>query len=223
MSESIWHPDPEQLMSTRVADLMTTVGMPIDPEDVGGSVRRFVRWSQQQPERFWPAVLDDLGVVWSRGYSQVVDLSDGPEWADWFPGGETNIAMNCVDIPAAQMPDDLALVAEDEEGNSRRWNFSEADREIQKLAQLLSQLGIERGDRIACLMPMVGEVVFAMLATMKVGAVFIPIFSGYAPPSVRERLEDSGARLLFTADVGNRRGRRFDLKWETSHKFRLSI
>ncbi len=212
MNPSVWLPDAEQLMSTRVAELMATVGMPIDPKDVDGSVRRFVRWSQQQPDLFWPAVLDDLGVVWSRNYSKVVDLSAGPEWADWFPGGETSIALNCLDIPAAQMPDDLALVAEDETGNSRRWSFGDADREVHRLAQLLTSLGIARGDRVACLMPMVGEVVFAMLATMKIGAVFIPIFSGYAPPSVRERLEDSGARLLFTADVGNRRGRQFDLK-----------
>ncbi|MDE0959438.1 MAG: AMP-binding protein [Planctomycetota bacterium] len=212
MSLPIWQPDREQVTHTHVARLMQSVGMPIDPDDLQGSVRKFISWSQQQPEAFWPAVLDDLGVVWSRPYQQVVDLSAGPEWADWFPGGETNIVLNAVDIPAAEIPDQLALVAEQESGESRRWTFEEVSLEIDRLAQLLVGLGVQRGDRVACLMPMVGEVVFAMLATMKVGAIFIPIFSGYAPPSVRERLVDSSAKILFTADIGNRRGKQFSLK-----------
>jgi acetyl-CoA synthetase len=191
---------------------MQSVGLPLDPDDLEGSVRHFIRWSQQHPEAFWPAVMEDLGVVWTRPYQQVVDLSSGPEWADWFRGGETSIVLNAVDIPAAEIPDQLALVAEDESGESRRWTFEEASFEIDRLAQLLVQLGVGRGDRVACLMPMVGEVVFAMLATMKIGAIFIPIFSGYAPPSVRERLTDSGAMVLFTADVGSRRGQPFPLK-----------
>ena len=212
MSLPIWQPDRDQVSRTQVAGLMQSVGLPLDPDDLEGSVRHFIRWSQQHPEAFWPAVMEDLGVVWTRPYQQVVDLSSGPEWADWFRGGETSIVLNAVDIPAAEIPDQLALVAEDESGESRRWTFEEASFEIDRLAQLLVQLGVGRGDRVACLMPMVGEVVFAMLATMKIGAIFIPIFSGYAPPSVRERLTDSGAMVLFTADVGSRRGQPFPLK-----------
>ena len=212
MTSACWKPDRDKILETNVANLMQRVGQPIDLDDVSGSVRRFIRWSQEQPELFWPAVLDDLGVVWSRRYQQVMDRSQGPQWCDWFVGGETSIALNCLDIPAAESPDELALVAEQEDGNSRRWTFQEAAYEVDRLAQLLVNLGVNRGDRVACLMPMVGEVVFAMLATMKVGAVFIPIFSGYAAPSVRERLEDSGARVLFTADVGMRRGQHFQLK-----------
>ena len=212
MSLPIWQPDRDQVSQTQVAGLMRSVGLPLDPDDLEGSVRHFIRWSQQHPEAFWPAVMEDLGVVWTRPYQQVVDLSSGPEWADWFRGGETSIVLNAVDIPAAEIPDQLALVAEEESGESRRWTFEEVSFEIDRLAQLLVQLGVGRGDRVACLMPMVGEVVFAMLATMKIGAIFIPIFSGYAPPSVRERLTDSGAKVLFTADVGSRRGQLFPLK-----------
>ncbi|MDE0957020.1 MAG: AMP-binding protein [Planctomycetota bacterium] len=212
MSLPIWQPDRDQVSRTQVAGLMQSVGLPLDPDDLEGSVRHFIRWSQQHPEAFWPAVMEDLGVVWTRPYQQVVDLSSGPEWAEWFGGGETSIVLNAVDIPAAEIPDQLALVAEDESGDSTRWTFEEASFEIDRVAQLLVQLGVGRGDRVACLMPMVGEVVFAMLATMKIGAIFIPIFSGYAPPSVRERLMDSGAKVLFTADVGSRRGQLFPLK-----------
>lgn len=212
MNQPIWSPNPETVGKTRVAQLMESLGQPIDPDRQEQSIRDFVRWSQQHPEQFWPGVFDDLGVVWSRPYDRVVDLAEGPEWADWFPGGVTSIALNCVDVPAAENPNQLALVAEDESGNDRRWSFLEASVEINRLANLLRMLGIEKGDRVACLMPMVGEVVFAMLATMKIGAIFIPIFSGYAPPAVRERLIDSGCRLLFTADFGLRRGQQIPLK-----------
>ncbi|MEE2856236.1 MAG: AMP-binding protein [Planctomycetota bacterium] len=212
MNEPIWSPDPDGLERTRVAQLMKAVGRPIDPQRTDASIRDFVRWSQQEPQQFWPAVLDDLGVIWSKPYEQVVDLTGGHERADWFVQGETSIGLNCIDVPAVEMPDQLALIAEDESGEVRRWTFLQASVEINRLANLLRQLGIQRGDRVACLMPMVAEVVFAMLATMKVGAIFIPIFSGYAAPAVRERLVDSASRLLFTADFGMRRGKRFPLK-----------
>ena len=212
MTQPIWMPDPDMVEQTRIAKLMQSSGRPIDRQRVDSSIREFVRWSQRDPHHFWPAVLEDLGVVWSRPYEQVVDVTNGPERADWFVGGQTSIGLNCIDVPATQVPDQLALIAEDESGNARRWTFLEASQEINRLANLLRHLGIERGDRVACLMPMVGEVVFAMLATMKVGAIFIPIFSGYAAPAVRERLVDSGSRLLFTADFGMRRGKQFPLK-----------
>ncbi len=89
MSLPIWQPDRDQVSRTQVAGLMRSVGLPLDPDDLEGSVRHFIRWSQQHPEAFWPAVMEDLGVVWTRPYQQVVDLSSGPEWADWFRGGET--------------------------------------------------------------------------------------------------------------------------------------
>ncbi|MEC9475878.1 MAG: AMP-binding protein [Planctomycetota bacterium] len=212
MNRPIWVPDPDTVGKTRIAQLMASLGQAIDEEQPESSIRQFVRWTQKNPEQFWPAVFDDLEVVWSKRYHKVLDLQKGPQWADWFQGGMTSIALNCVDVPAAESPDRLALVAEDEAGDDRRWTFHEASVEINRLANLLRKLGIERGDRVACLMPMVGEVVFAMLATMKVGAIFIPIFSGYAPPSVHERLVDSGSRLLFTADLGMRRGKQFPLK-----------
>ena len=212
MNRPIWVPDPSMVAETQIAKLMESLNRPIDIKQQESSIRDFVRWSQQNPQDFWPAVFDDLGVVWSQPYQQVVDLQKGPEWADWFQGGVTSIALNCVDVPAVEIPDQLALVAEDESGNDRRWTFHEVSVEVNRLANLLRRLGVEKGDRVACLMPMVGEVVFAMLATMKVGAIFIPIFSGYAPPAVRERLIDSGSRLLFTADFGMRRGQQFPLK-----------
>ena len=208
----IWSPSSNVIESSQIARWMEVLGRPLDTQQPEVAVSQLIEWSQNEPEAFWDALLKDLGVVWSTPYEKVLDLSRGPEWADWFVGGRTNLALNCVDLPATETPDRLALVGEEEDGTVRRWTFAEVADEVDRWAAALRHRGIQPGDRVGCLMPMVAEVAIAMLATMKVGAVFIPIFSGYAAPSVRERLEDAGAKCLFTADQGYRRGTAFDLK-----------
>ena len=208
----IWSPSSNVIESSQLARWMEVLGRPLDTQQPEVAVSQLIEWSQNEPEAFWDALLKDLGVVWSTPYEKVLDLSRGPEWADWFVGGRTNLALNCVDLPATETPDRLALVGEEEDGTVRRWTFAEVADEVDRWAAALRHRGIQPGDRVGCLMPMVAEVAIAMLATMKVGAVFIPIFSGYAAPSVRERLEDAGAKCLFTADLGYRRGTAFDLK-----------
>ena len=208
----IWSPSSNVIESSQIARWMEVLGRPLDTQQPEVAVSQLIEWSQNEPEAFWDALLKDLGVVWSTPYEKVLDLSRGPEWADWFVGGRTNLALNCVDLPATENPDRLALIGEEEDGTVRRWTFAEVADEVDRWAAALRHRGIQQGDRVGCLMPMVAEVAIAMLATMKVGAVFIPIFSGYAAPSVRERLEDAGAKCLFTADLGYRRGTAFDLK-----------
>lgn len=208
----IWSPSTDVIERSQLARWMEVLGRPLDPQQPEVTVSQLIEWSHNEPEAFWDALMKDLGVVWSTPYEQVLDLSKGPEWADWFVGGRTNLALNCVDLPATENPDRLALIGEEEDGSVRRWTFAEVADEVDRWAAALRHRGIQPGDRVGCLMPMVAEVAIAMLATMKVGAVFIPIFSGYAAPSVRERLEDAGAKCLFTADLGYRRGTAFDLK-----------
>lgn len=208
----IWSPSTDVIERSQLARWMEVLGRPLDPQQPEVTVSQLIEWSHNEPEAFWDALMKDLGVVWSTPYEQVLDLSKGPEWADWFVGGRTNLALNCVDLPATENPDRLALIGEEEDGTVRRWTFAEVADEVDRWAAALRHRGIQPGDRVGCLMPMVAEVAIAMLATMKVGAVFIPIFSGYAAPSVRERLEDAGAKCLFTADLGYRRGTAFDLK-----------
>ncbi len=208
----IWSPSSNVIESSQIARWMEVLGRPLDTQQPEVAVSQLIEWSQSEPEAFWDALMKDLGVVWSTPYEKVLDQSKGPEWADWFVGGRTNLALNCVDLPATETPDRLALIGEEEDGTVRRWTFAEVADEVDRWAAALRHRGIQPGDRVGCLMPMVAEVAIAMLATMKVGAVFIPIFSGYAAPSVRERLEDAGAKCLFTADLGYRRGTAFDLK-----------
>ena len=216
MATPVWSPSPEQISSANFTAFLRKQGIDLPAEDsaqVSTLVRDFIAKTQADPAEFWRACLDDLGVEWSRPYDRVLDLSNGPEWAEWFVGGETNIAANCVTRWAEGADRDrLALIGETEDGGTRSYTFGELADEVGRVAATLRSLGIRPGDRVACYMPMVAEVVFAMLATMQVGAVFVPIFSGYAPPAVRERLEDGEVKLLFTADASTRRGKPFSIK-----------
>ena len=215
MSDYVWRPDAARIERAHVTRLMRKLGYavdPADPEAVARTTREFVARSGREIEWFWEAALEDMGSFWFRPYDRLLDTSRGHAWSDWFIGGETNIAAACVDRHVAARPDKLALIAETEDGGVRRFTYAELGDEFGRLAAAMRRLGVQRGDRVACYLPMVAEVVFAMLATQKLGAAFIPIFSGYAPPAVRERVEEAGVKLLFTSDGSMRRGDAFGLK-----------
>jgi acetyl-CoA synthetase len=215
MSEPIWTPSPERIERANVTRLMRKLGYAVDPNDpqaVTREARDFVRRASTDIEWFWSAALDDMGLSWQRPYARLLDTSRGHAWAEWFIGGQANIADNCVDRHARTRGDAPALIAETEDGQVRRFSYAELADHVGRLAAVLEDLGVERGDRVACYMPMVAEVVFAMLATQKIGAVFMPIFSGYAPAAARERIADAEAKVLFTADGSMRRGVPFSLK-----------
>lgn len=216
MADVVWRPDASWIEHANVTRLMRTMGHDVVPDDVAETERRvraFVAETQSDPARFWDACVQDLGIEWTRPYDTVLDASRGNAWADWFVGGETNIAQNCVwrhaTGPAA---DRRALVAETEDGSVRSFTFAELADRTGRVAAALRKLGVGPGDTVAGYLPMVAEVVFAMLGAMQVGAVFIPIFSGYAPPAVRERLEDADVKVLLTADGSMRRGKPFSIK-----------
>lgn len=216
MSEYVWQPSPQQIMHANVSRLMRKMGFkvsPLDPEATIATARQFIRHTQTDVEGFWQAAVDDLRLSWTTPFSKVLDASAGPEHADWFVGGETNIALNCIDRHLdGALAGKRALIAETEDGEVRRYTYAEVAAEVAQVANALRAVGVQKGDRVAGYMPMVAEVVFAMLATQKIGAVFVPIFSGYAPAAVRERLEDAGVKVVFTADGSMRRGKGIELK-----------
>ena len=121
----IWSPNSDVIESSQIARWMEVLGRPLDPQQPEVAVSQLIEWSQNEPEAFWDALMKDLGVVWSTPYEQVLDLSKGPEWANWFVSGRTNLALNCVDLPATETPDRLALIGEEEDGTVRRWTFAE--------------------------------------------------------------------------------------------------
>ncbi len=155
---------------------------------------------------FWDAVVRDLELEWFQPYTAVVDLTRGNEWPRWFPGGRYNYVHDAVDKHAARRPDAPALGWEGEDGTVRAFTFAELHAEVNRAANALRALGIGKGDRVGVFMPMIPEVVIATLAISKIGAIYIPIFSGYAGAAVAARLTDCAATLLITADGFLRRG-----------------
>ena len=167
--------------------------------------------SVDDPEWFWDAVVRFLDVPFATPYTSVLDTSRGVPWATWFNGGRLNVADLCLDRHAAARPAGRALVWEAEDGAVRHWTWAELRAEADGLATLLAERGVGEGDRVGVFMPMLPETVAALFGIMKVGAVFLPLFSGYGAAAVVDRLVDAEAKALITADGTVRRGREVDM------------
>ena len=162
------------------------------------------RRSIDEPEWFWDAVVKFLDIDFPTPYSQVLDVSDGIPWARWFVGGKTNFAHVALD---RHPPERTAIVWEGEDGEVRTWTYGELRAQADGLAALLVERGIGEGDAVGVYMPMIPETVATLLGIAKVGAVFLPLFSGYGEDAIVSRLNDAGAKALITAQSFNRRGK----------------
>lgn len=168
--------------------------------------------SVEEPEWFWDAVVRHLGLRFERPYDAVLDASDGPAWARWFVGGELNLAVSCVDRHAAsERASTDAIRWEGEDGASRRLTYAELAAATARWGEALRALGVRSGDRVGLAMPMVPEAIVAWYAIVRLGAVVVPMFSGYAAPAIRARLADAGAVGVVCAASIVRRGRELPL------------
>ena len=197
----IWNPTRAFIESTNVWRFMQRLGF----EDR----EKFLRFSRENPERFWDEMMREMRVEWFEPYRQVLDASRGPEWAQWFTGGRLNIAHNCLDRWAET--DRVACVWEGENGATGAVTFGEVRDQANRVANGLRALGLVAGDRVALCLPMVPEILAILYGCFKAGLTVVPIFAGFGPGAIATRLEDSGARVLFTADFLERRGKRIPL------------
>ena len=197
-SEIIWRPDPEAAARTRIARFMKQHGL--------ASLEALQRRSIAEPEWYWDAVARDLGWAWSAPYAKVLDTQRGIQWPRWFAGGRMNLAANCVDRHLAARGDELAVISEAEDGDVRTLTYAQLGREVARLANGLKRLGVGRGDRVGIFLPMSQEAAIAVVAVSRIGAVYVPCFSGYGAGAVAARLEGCEARVLITADAFMRRG-----------------
>jgi acetyl-CoA synthetase len=201
----IWEPTREFIENTNVWRFMQRLGF-ADRE-------AFLRFSCENPERFWDEMMREMRVEWFEPYRQVLDMSRGPEWAEWFVGGRLNIAHNCLDRWADS--NRVACIWESENGDTRRVTFAELRNEANRVANGLLALGLQPGDRVALCMPMVPQILAILYGCLKAGLTVVPIFAGFGSAAIATRLEDSGARVLFTADHLERRGKRLPLLEKT--------
>jgi acetyl-CoA synthetase len=200
-SEFVWQPSPELIERANLTRLQRALG--------AGDYRELHRISIEEPDRFWPALIDDLGIEFSRHWDAVVDSSRGPEWSTWFVGGRVNVARVCVHRWAS---DEEALVGLYEDGARESLTWGELSRQVTQLAEALVEAGVGEGDRVAIYMPMCPAVSVASHACAHIGAVQVPIFSGFAAPAIAARLEDSQAKAVICADWSLRRGKRMEMR-----------
>ena len=161
-------------------------------------------------EGFWADQARELH--WHTPFTQVLDWSN-PPFAEWFADGELNVAYNCLDRHVeAGNGDRIALRWEGEPGDQRNVTYAQLTDEVKRLANVLTELGVERGDRVALYLPMIPEAIASMLAVARIGAVHSVVFGGFSADSLRARIDDAGAKLVITADGGWRKGKVSPLK-----------
>jgi acetyl-CoA synthetase len=204
MADVIWEPTPEIVERANVTRLMRRYAV----SDYDALVARSIA----EPEWFWPAVVEDLGLEFSTPWEEVLDTSRGVEWSRWFVGGRLNIARHCVHRWAERRPDAEAAVFAGEDGSRRTLSFAELSDEVTLLAEGLSALGIGAGVAVATVLPMAPEAAVATHACAHLGAMVVPIFSGFGAQAIAARLTDAGARVVITADGSLRRGRVVEMK-----------
>jgi acetyl-CoA synthetase len=160
------------------------------------------------PEEFWAGIASELS--WQKKWGTVLEW-DCP-FAKWFVGGEINVSENCIDRHLAERGDKVAILWEGEPGDKRTLTYRQLHEATCKFANVLKTNGIKVGDRVIIYMPMVPEAAVAMLACARIGAVHSVVFGGFSAESIKDRLQDSGATAVITADGGWRRGSIVPLK-----------
>jgi acetyl-CoA synthetase len=200
MSEVAWSPSPEYVERANVTRLMRAHGI--------SDIQELRRRSVEDIEWYWDAVVKDLGIEFSTPYESVLDTSRGIPWATWFNGGRINLVWNCVDRWAhSDAKDRPAIIGESETGEVTGLTYKQLHKKIDRLAAGLLEMGIGQGDAVGVFMPMRPEAAVAAYAVAKIGAIYMPIFSGFAASAVAARLNDAGAKVLITADGTWRRGK----------------
>ena len=202
----VWRPTPADIDGTHLQRFMRQHDLP--------TYAALMQRSTSDVAWFTGAVLEYLDIRFQRPYTQVLDLARGPAWPRWCVGGQLNITYNCLDkylhaSGAARKP---ALVWEGEGGETRTLTYADLYASVNQCANLLRERGFGKGDVIGLFMPMVPETVVALLAIVKIGAIALPLFSGYGAGAIAARLNDAGAQGLITADGFFRRGQLVPMK-----------
>ena len=159
--------------------------------------------AKADPQKFW-ADLAETELDWFQKWDTVLDWQ--PPFAQWFVGGKINISYNCLDRHLTTWRrNKAALIWEGEPGDSRTLTYAQLHREVCQFANVLKQLGVQKGDRVGIYMPMIPEAAIAMLACARIGAAHSVVFGGFSAEALRDRLIDGAAKLVVTADGGWRK------------------
>ncbi|GMQ80683.1 MAG: AMP-binding protein [Rhodothermia bacterium] len=203
--EVVWRPDPIDLEETNLMSFMVRHGF--------DSLNSLHERSVGDPEWFWDAVLKDLDIQFYEPYKAALERTNDPAFPRWCVGGQMNIVQNCLDKwLSGETANVTAFRWEGEDGTTVVLSYAELNDRVSRCANALLSIGVQKGDVIGLFMPMTPELVAAFLAICKIGAVLLPLFSGYGPQAIATRLNDAGASTVITADGFVRRGNEVAMK-----------
>jgi acetyl-CoA synthetase len=170
---------------------------------------RIYRRSVEDPEGFWAEIAGELD--WFRPWDKVLEWSE--PFAKWFVGGRLNISHNCLDRHlTGWRKNKAAIIWEGEPGDTRTLTYQQLHREVCKFANVLKALGVRKGNCVTIYMPMLPELVVAMLACARIGATHVVVFGGFSAEALKDRINDAEAKAVITSDGGFRRGGAIELK-----------
>ncbi len=151
---------------------------------------------------FWGIEAKNLS--WYKQWQKILDWNS--PFAKWFINGKINASYNVLDIHQKDNAEKSAILWEGEDGKTRTVSYRDLFRDVCKFANVLKTLGVQKGDRVTIYLPMVPELPVTMLACARIGAIHTVVFSGFSATSLRDRIDDSGSKVIVTADVGFRKG-----------------
>ncbi len=175
--------------------------------------REMYEASLRDPDGFWRE--EGKRIHWFKPYSRVKNTTFGPGTVSirWFEDGTTNAAYNCVDRHLANRGDQVAIIWEgDDPSESKTITYRELHAEVCRMANVMRNRGVKKGDRVTIYLPMIPEAAFAMLACARLGAIHSVVFGGFSPDSLASRIQDAKSTFVITADEGLRGGRKVPLK-----------
>jgi acetyl-CoA synthetase len=202
--EIVWEPDPSWATASNTGRFMRRHG-------IADYATLYAR-SVSEPEWFWWQVVEFLGLPFDQEPTIIRDTSRGHEWATWFVDGRFNLVNACVDRWARETPQRVAVRSLAEGGAVEELDFSTLANEVERLAGALQGLGVGRGDAVAVYLPMSSVAVIAFLAIARVGAIFIPLFSGFGAEALASRIRDPVPSALICSNGFTRRGRVVETK-----------
>lgn len=200
-----WHPNRDFLQNSHIAQFIQRHQL--------GDYAGLRKKSVEDLPWFWGTVAKDFSIRWMRPYEAVLDEAGGAPWARWFSGGLLNIVDNVLDRhTVGQHGESEAYIWEGEDGSVQRLTYNDLCIQVNRAANALRSLGVTKGDRVAIYMPVLPETIVAALATFKLGAVVVPLFSGFSGAALVARLNDSEAKIVISADGFFRRGKSIAIK-----------
>ncbi len=198
-----WQPTQEVIERAQITRFMKQIGVSTFDE--------LYQFSINDIEKFTAEVLRFLDIKFNPPYQKLLDLSDGAAFPQWCVGGGLNITKMCVDRwQTEEMKDQPAIIWEGEEEKVEIWTYDALYESIELCAAGLRANGLGKGDAIGIHLPMMPKTVIALLAIGRIGAIAVPVFSGYGVSAIESRLNAVGAKALFTCDGFPRRGKDFD-------------